>query len=84
MKCGEYTLSNTNGSATQQAAIRVKRDGVILANVKVPHSNPLKWVRTRPQDPHRKELVRQLRENDVPADIIAQILTYTPPKKAQE
>ena len=74
MNIGQYQVSNTSGSARQRAAIRVKLHGVLLAEVISQHSNPLKYARTRPQSQERKELVHQLKLNDVPQADIDMIL----------
>ncbi|MGZ8888000.1 MAG: hypothetical protein ACXW1D_00410 [Halobacteriota archaeon] len=80
MKIGQYDVSNTSGSAKQRAAIRVKLNGVLFAEVISTHSNPLKYARTRPQSTERKELVYQLKLNAVPQQDIDLILALPQPE----
>lgn len=74
---GEYNVSSCNARVSQgyPAAIRVKRNGVILAEVFPGHSNPLVWVQRHPHSEHYKEIVSQLQALDVPEEDIREILT---------
>lgn len=75
MKFAQYDILNSNASNANKACIRVKLHGVILAEVRSEHSNPLKYLRCRPLSEERQELVRQLRLNSVPESDITAILT---------
>lgn len=81
MKVGRYDVSNSNRSGTQRSSVRVRLDGVILAEVFPLHSQPLKWIRTHANDISRKELIAQLRQNGVSDEDVALILKL-PPKES--
>lgn len=73
---GNYTLFTSNSSKKQLANITVRRDdGAIVARVYSDHSKPLAFLRKWPKCAERLELVESLKENDVPSEIIQQILT---------
>lgn len=84
---GNYRVSNNNPRQAStshqecQGSCRVKLHGVILASVTLPHSDPLTWMRRRPQDSARKELERQLLENGVSVADIAMIMMLPDSKK---
>jgi hypothetical protein len=84
---GNYRVSSNNPREQSEhhqhctGSCRVKLFGVILASVDVPHSDPLTWMRRRPQDAYRKELVRQLLENNVSVADIAMIMELPDSKK---
>lgn len=84
-KIAQYNISSNNprnnGPKPCQGSCRVKLNGVILAHVILAHSDPLTWMRRRPQDAMRKELVRQLQENNVSEADIAMILTLPEDKQ---
>lgn len=74
MKLGKYDVYNSNGNAHSRNCVRVKLEGVILAEVFPDFSNPLKYIRTRPLCQWRKEFVEQLRANSVPEEDIHLLL----------
>lgn len=79
MKIAQYDVFNSNSNGKSKACVRVKHEGVILAELWSEHSNPLKFLRVRPQSEERKSLVEQLRINEVPeSDIL--LLLKLPPK----
>lgn len=61
-----YQVLNSNASKQNRACVRVKLNSIILCELRSEHSNPLRYLRIRPQSEERKEFVRQLRENLVP------------------
>lgn len=77
---GYHVTSNnaSYGSKPQRASARVKLDGVIMAEVWHDHSNPLQWMRRRPQDEQRKCFVEQMRMNGIDETDIAEIMRYVP------
>lgn len=84
---GNYRVSSNNPRVESghhkecMGTCRVKLHGVILASVELPHSDPLTWMRRRPQDASRKELERQLLENNVSVADVAMIMTLPDSKK---
>ncbi len=74
MKISGYDVTSSNSSAKQQGSVRVKFEGVVLACVYSFHSAPLKRLRTYPQCSERIDLVQQLKRNNVPSEIIAEIV----------
>lgn len=56
-----------SGAHMQIASIRVRKDGLILGEIKLPEvtSKPLWFLQRRPRYPARIDLENQLRENGV-------------------
>lgn len=83
-KIAQYNVSSNSarkGVRPCPGTCLVKLRGVILASVTLERSDPLLWMRRRPQDETRKELVRQLQENNVSEADIAMILTLPEDKQ---
>lgn len=79
MNIGKYQITNSNPSAVQNSLVRVRLDGVILAEVRIgARSNPLKYIRSYPLSAERKSFVEQLRANQVPQEDIEAILKPVP------
>lgn len=79
MQIGKYQITNSNPSAVQNSLVRVRLDGVILAEVRLgSRSNPLKYIRSYPLSAERKSFVEQLRANQVPQEDIEAILKPVP------
>lgn len=75
MQIGKYKITNSNPSAVQSSLVRVKLDGLILAEVRMgARSNPLKYIRSYPLSVERRSFVEQLRANQVPQEDIEAIL----------
>jgi hypothetical protein len=72
---GIYKVFSSNSSKKQLANVTVRRDdGSVVARVYSEHSKPLLWIRKWPKCTERLELVNSLLENNVPVDIIQQIV----------
>lgn len=82
MMIGPYTVTNSNANASSRNRVTVKLEGVILACVYPPISNPLKFIRTHPLSEARAEFVGQLTLCGVSAEDVAMLLKL-PPKDAK-
>lgn len=78
-RIAQYDVFNSNASKASRACLRVRMEGVIMAELKCEHSNPLKYVRTHPLSEDRKEFVRQLKANGI-EDSEIQMLLKLPTK----
>lgn len=74
MKIGPYDVYNSNSNGKSRNCVRVKLEGVILAEVFPDHSNPLKHIRQYPLTEVRAEFVRQLKANFVSDDDVKMLL----------
>ena len=73
---GIYKVFSSNSSSKQLANVTVRRDdGSVVARVYSEHSKPLAFLRKWPKCSERLELVNSLLENNVPDDIIRQIIS---------
>jgi hypothetical protein len=74
-KISNYLIFSSNSSARQLANVTVRRDdGSVVARVYSEHSKPLAFLRKWPKCTERLELVSSLLENNVPVEIIQQIV----------
>lgn len=74
---GEYRITCSNGSKrnNQESSVRVYKGGVVVARVaRPPTGSLLTKIRKWPQSDERKSFVAQLVKNDVPLQVIEQML----------
>lgn len=81
-RIAQYDVFNSNSNGKSKACVRVKHEGIILAELWSDHSNPLKWLRCRPLSEERVEFVRQLTLCGVSSEDV-QMLLKLPPKQAK-
>lgn len=71
---GPYKVSNTNSNGSNKSAVRVRKDGILLAVVYLSQRNPLGYIRSHPNSNYRAQLVAQLQKAQVSAEDIALLL----------
>ena len=80
-RINQYDVFNSNSNGKSKACVRVKHEGIILAELWSEHSNPLKYLRCRPLSEERAAFVNQLTLCGVSAEDVAMLLKL-PPKEA--
>jgi len=70
-----YSVSNTNSSARQRAAVRIYHNNIKIAEVFPTSHNPLNYIRTHPKSKYRLDLIEQLKAKKVPI-IVINMITY--------
>lgn len=57
---GNYKVSSTNSNGSNRSAVRVRKDGVLIAEVFLSQRNPLGYLRKHPNSNYRAQLVAQM------------------------